>query len=215
MSATLLRLHTAPIVLSNAFFNFQRGRLTQCYGTAVSGASGNHRVVAVRHRDMPVVRAPRSTRSRLTSTSATVLATVATVAAVAACGAESAPPNKTPTASSTARSSLPPAPDALTITVTGTGSARVMTLTCDPPGGKHPMPDLACRALERWPGSKAGRGPKTSPPCPSQPLGDERATITGTYDGHRLDVTVTRGGCGSADWGALLSVIAPPYALLD
>ena len=60
-----------------------------------------------------------------------------------------------------------PTPDTdLTIVVnTGSGSTKTWRLTCNPPGGTHPDPEAACRALE-------SNGAVALPPVP----GDKACT---------------------------------------
>lgn len=106
------------------------------------------------------------------------------------------------------------ATDALVVTVTGQGAPRVMTLTCSPPGGSHPMPQQACAALEAYLTVRAPAATSSATDCPRP--GDpkesvQRVTVVGTLDGAPVEVDVTRADC-EADWGALLAVIAPPNA---
>ena len=69
----------------------------------------------------------------------------------------------------------------LTIVVnTGSGSTKTWRLTCNPPGGTHPDPEAACRALE-------SNGAVALPPVPGDKActqiygGPESASITGTW----------------------------------
>ena len=117
---------------------------------------------------------------------------------------ESAPEPAVPTA----------ATDVLVVTVTGQGASRVMTLTCAPPGGDHPMPQQACAALEAYLAAQTPADTGSATDCPRS--GDlkesgQRVTVVGTLDGDPVDIDVTRSGCDGA-WGALLAVIAPPNA---
>jgi hypothetical protein len=84
---------------------------------------------------------------------------------------------------------------------------RVRTLTCDPPGGTHPDPVAACRALER------ARHPFDPVPagmlCTQVYGGPETATITGTWRGAPVDAAYRRtDGCEIARWQALAAVLA-------
>jgi subtilisin inhibitor-like len=97
----------------------------------------------------------------------------------------------------------------LTIVVDdGGGGARTTHhLTCDPPGGDHPTPELACRVL-------ADRGKQALPPVPKEMLcmqiygGPETAHITGSWRGQDVDSRFSRqNGCEIARWNALAGLL--------
>lgn len=96
----------------------------------------------------------------------------------------------------------------LTVTVVdGPGlPPRTWTLTCDPPGGTHPDPPAACRAIER-----AARPFEPVPDgmlCTQVYGGPETATITGTWRGAPVDAAYRRtDGCEIARWRALSAVL--------
>jgi hypothetical protein len=82
------------------------------------------------------------------------------------------------------------------------------TLICDPPGGTHPDPGGACRAI--------GDADDPFAPVPADMMctqvygGPETAEITGTWRGERVAATYRRtDGCEIARWGALAAVLAP------
>lgn len=83
---------------------------------------------------------------------------------------------------------------------------RVVTLTCDPPGGSHPNPAAACARLAEQPDLLEPLPPDRR--CTQQYGGPETATITGTWRGQPVDVTHSRtNGCGIARWQALGPVL--------
>lgn len=93
----------------------------------------------------------------------------------------------------------------LTITVVPADGApsRVMTLTCDPPGGDHPNAAAACARLTQTDGGvfepvPAGRA------CTEIYGGPQTATVTGTYEGRDLDASFSReNGCEIDRWDTL------------
>jgi hypothetical protein len=89
----------------------------------------------------------------------------------------------------------------------GTGAVQEWTLTFDPPGGSHPDPEAACRAL-------AEHGRTALPPVPeNQPCtmvygGPQTARITGSWQGQPVDATLSRtNGCEIARWKALRGLL--------
>ncbi|WP_200954972.1 SSI family serine proteinase inhibitor [Aeromicrobium sp. Root236] len=77
------------------------------------------------------------------------------------------------------------------------------TLTCDPPGGNHPQPAEACAALD-------AAGAEVFEPVPKDQVctelygGPQTATVTGTYEGDKVDATFTRtNGCEVDRWEQL------------
>ena len=95
----------------------------------------------------------------------------------------------------------PTADTDLTIVVdTGSGSTKTWRLTCNPPGGTHPDPEAACRALQ-------SNGAVALPPVPGDKActqiygGPETASITGTWQGQRVMSTFARNdGCQISRW---------------
>jgi Subtilisin inhibitor-like len=92
----------------------------------------------------------------------------------------------------------------LTIVVDdGAGTATTYHLTCEPPGGDHPRPEVACRVL-------SANGARAFPPvhpdmaCTQIYGGPETAHITGTWRGQPVDSRLSRqNGCEIARWKAL------------
>lgn len=118
------------------------------------------------------------------------------------------PAAPTPAASTT--EALPSAPASeLVISVTdGSGAQLVWKLTCDPPGGDHPDPEAACRALDTH--SAALRPVAKDRSCAQVYGGPEKATITGTWRGERVFSTLSRtNSCEIARWAALRGLLPP------
>jgi Subtilisin inhibitor-like len=98
----------------------------------------------------------------------------------------------------------------LTIVVRdGTGKTSTWRLTCDPPGGSHPDPTVACRVLQ-------ANGAAALPPVPEDKVctqiygGPETATITGTWQGTQVLSQFARNdGCQISRW-KLLEGLLPP-----
>jgi Subtilisin inhibitor-like len=89
----------------------------------------------------------------------------------------------------------------LTIVVNdGSGSTVTWRLTCHPPGGTHPDPEAACRAVET-------NGAAALPPVPEDKAcaqiygGPETASITGTRQGKQIMSSFARNdGCQISRW---------------
>ena len=98
----------------------------------------------------------------------------------------------------------------LTIVVNdGSGSTVTWRLTCHPPGGTHPDPEAACRALET-------NGAAALPPVPEDKAcaqiygGPETASITGTRQGKQIMSSFARNdGCQISRW-KLMEGLLPP-----
>ncbi|UER55486.1 hypothetical protein HJG43_14130 [Kineosporiaceae bacterium SCSIO 59966] len=91
----------------------------------------------------------------------------------------------------------------------GAGDAvRTFTLTCDPPGGDHPDPEAACRALADTGGAAAFDPVPDDMMCTEIYGGPQRATVTGTVDGTAVDAEFSRtDGCEIARWDALAPLL--------
>jgi hypothetical protein len=94
---------------------------------------------------------------------------------------------------------------ALTITLVADDGVdpETYTLKCDPPGGDHPQPAEACKAL-------AAAGPKVFEPvakdqvCTDLYGGPQTATVKGTYKGDAVDAEFSRtDGCEIDRWEQL------------
>lgn len=89
----------------------------------------------------------------------------------------------------------------------GAGKTEDWTLTCKPAGGSHPDPEAACQALEK-------NGSTALPPVPKDKActmiygGPETAKITGTWNGEKVDSSLSRtNGCEVARWKALVGLL--------
>jgi hypothetical protein len=98
----------------------------------------------------------------------------------------------------------------LTIVINN-GSSPTVTwrLTCNPPGGTHPNPEAACRALE-------ANGAVALPPVPKDKActqiygGPETASMTGTWHGQPVMSRFARNdGCQISRW-KLMEGLLPP-----
>lgn len=121
------------------------------------------------------------------------------VLTAAACGS-------TASTGSAAKPAAPAAKVSLTVVVTPTPGAtpRRWTLRCDPTGGTHPDAQAACREL------LAAKDPFAPIPrgimCPMIAAGPQRATISGTYFGQRVETDFSRAGCAAMRWAKLGAV---------
>src|SRR5215203_824793 len=102
-----------------------------------------------------------------------------------------------------------PATDLTIMVRDGSGTTSTWRLTCDPPGGTHPDPKAACRALE-------SNGAAALPPVPKDKVcaqiygGAETATITGTWQGMKIISRFARNdGCQISRW-KLMEGLLPP-----
>ena len=120
---------------------------------------------------------------------------------------------ETPSSATPGEASASPAELAgtdLTIVIRdGAGKTSTWRLTCDPPGGSHPDPTTACRALET-------NGAAALPPVPKDKVctqiygGPETATITGTWQGKKIVSRFARNdGCQISRW-KLMEGLLPP-----
>jgi hypothetical protein len=98
----------------------------------------------------------------------------------------------------------------LTIVVNeASGSTVTWRLTCHPPGGTHPNPEAACRALE-------SNGAAALPPVPEDKActqiygGPETASITGTWQGKQVMSSFARNdGCQISRWKLMKGLLPP------
>ena len=99
---------------------------------------------------------------------------------------------------------------ALTITVSdGSGGTTTWRLTCDPTGGDHPNPVAACQALDQAADTALPAVPGDIA-CAEVFGGPETATITGTWQGQRVNSQLARNNsCETARWEALAAVLQP------
>jgi hypothetical protein len=151
-----------------------------------------------------------------------VAMTLPLVAVLSACANPASP---SPTASETPvqTPSSPPSPVPLSPTPSGadelvirfspgTGEDSTWRLTCEPPGGNHPDPVGACRALDT-------NGAAALPPVPKGMNctmiygGPERATVTGTWRGQRVSARFDRtNGCEISRWSRMVPLLPAPKA---
>ena len=130
------------------------------------------------HRPSPVPRA-------------LLICCVVVVATLSACGKD-------------AESSSSGATD-LTITVVADEGADPQTyeLKCDPPGGDHPQPAQACKALDAA-GAKVFEPVAKDQACTQLYGGPQTATVKGTYKGDDIDAEFARtNGCEIDRWEQL------------
>jgi Subtilisin inhibitor-like len=128
------------------------------------------------------------------------------ISALAACGGDDADVVAGPAASPTAETS-PKTSLTLAVDLGDGMAAQEWTLTCDPPGGTHPQPELACAALEDVdPDVFAPVGPDQA--CTQIYGGPETATVRGLWNGMELDASFARNdGCEIARWDAVVELL--------
>jgi len=122
---------------------------------------------------------------------ALLICCVVLVATLSACGKD-------------AESSSSDATD-LTITVVADEGADPQTyeLKCDPPGGDHPQPAQACKALDAA-GAKVFEPVAKDQACTQLYGGPQTATVKGTYRGDDIDADFARtNGCEIDRWEQL------------
>jgi hypothetical protein len=91
----------------------------------------------------------------------------------------------------------------------GFGVRTTWTLTCEPAGGTHPDPALACGVLGAS-GVKALPEPNAGQACTEQYGGPQKARLTGTWRGKPVDAQLSlENGCQIARWEALLGLLPP------
>jgi hypothetical protein len=129
------------------------------------------------------------------------LLAVVAIAALSACGSGASSDGD----DSAATEAPSKAGTALTIEVVRSEGAAPTTyeLTCDPAGGDHPQPAQACDAI-------AAAGASVFDPVPSGQActmifgGPQTATVTGTYEGTKVDASFSRqNGCEIDRWEKL------------
>jgi hypothetical protein len=105
----------------------------------------------------------------------------------------------------------PPAQSGTELTITvwhegrEAGSARLWTLRCDPPGGTHPAPEAACRALAASPEALDPVPPDVV--CAQVYGGPQVARVTGVYRGRRIAASFDRtNSCEIGRWNALVAL---------
>jgi hypothetical protein len=89
----------------------------------------------------------------------------------------------------------------------GFGIRGYWTLTCDPVGGTHPQPGLACGVL----GAKGATAlPASSGQCAEQYGGPQKARVTGTWRGRAVDSQFTlENACEIRRWTAMIGFLPP------
>ena len=94
---------------------------------------------------------------------------------------------------------------ALTITLVADDGVdpETYTLKCDPPGGDHPQPAEACKALDAA-GAKVFEPVAKDQACTQLYGGPQTATVKGTYKGKKVDAEFERtNGCEIDRWESL------------
>jgi hypothetical protein len=92
----------------------------------------------------------------------------------------------------------------VTFAATPNSPAAHYTLRCEPAGGTAPDPAVACARLLTGPSIFAPRPAHLM--CPMILQSAARATVTGTYLGKMVHVTIVNGGCDLARWSKLKAV---------
>lgn len=94
----------------------------------------------------------------------------------------------------------------VSVTVKPGAKPREWTLRCDPTGGDHPAAAKACAAL-----SKAKSPFRPTPKkrmCTQIYGGPEKASISGTWHGMKVDASYSRkNGCEISRWNAIRTVL--------
>ena len=119
------------------------------------------------------------------------------------------PASSTPGEASPATPAEPASTDLTIMVRDGSGKTLTWGLTCDPPGGTHPNPKAACRALE-------ANGAAALPPVPKDKVcaqiygGPETATITGIWQGKKIISRFARNdGCQISRWKLMQGLLPP------
>ena len=122
------------------------------------------------------------------------------VAVLAACGGPSSGPLASPS---------PEPVEVLTIVHDDGDSVTTWELSCGPPAGTHPDPEVACAVLQ-------DRDPEVLAPaepgrvCTQQYGGPDTATVAGRWGGRAVDVAFgLRNGCEIARWRSLVGLLPP------
>ncbi|WP_158220892.1 SSI family serine proteinase inhibitor [Kineosporia sp. R_H_3] len=90
----------------------------------------------------------------------------------------------------------------------GFGIRATWTLTCDPAGGSHPAPAVACGVLGAN-GAKALKA-STSATCAEQYGGPQKALVTGTWRGAPVKSQFTlENACEVGRWTAMIGLLPP------
>jgi Subtilisin inhibitor-like len=94
----------------------------------------------------------------------------------------------------------------VTFTASANAAAAHYTLRCEPAGGTVSNPAVACAKLLAGTSLFAPRPAHML--CPMIMVGAGRATVTGTYFGKQVHVTITDGGCDLSIWARLKAVFS-------
>ncbi|MCD9199193.1 SSI family serine proteinase inhibitor [Aeromicrobium wangtongii] len=129
------------------------------------------------------------------------IAAAAVLAVLSACGSDGSSDDSAPKGSGDPSASA----TSLKIVVTPAEDAKTSTyrLTCDPAGGDHPQAQQACDALAEAGASVFDAVPKDRA-CTTIYGGPQTASVTGTFDGEKIDATFSRAdGCEIERWEKL------------
>lgn len=89
----------------------------------------------------------------------------------------------------------------------GNGDSSEWTVTCDPAGGTAGDPEAACETLDALTPQDVAPVPRNAN-CTMQYGGPQTATVTGIWDGTRVDLSFSRqNGCEIARWDAMEPVL--------
>lgn len=100
----------------------------------------------------------------------------------------------------------------LTVTVTPKPGAtpEKWRLTCDPNGGNHPNAAAACAKLSKLSAKVIDGKRDPNRMCTQQYGGPEKATVTGTFKGEKVDGSFSRiNGCEISRWQSMGTVFQP------
>jgi hypothetical protein len=136
--------------------------------------------------------------------------TAAPATSASGSGSASVPAGSGASGSPGAGSAGPAAAAKISLDVTfsaSSGSAAThYTLRCEPAGGTAPHPAAACARLLTAPSLFGPRPGHIM--CPMILQSDARATVSGTYLGKAVHVTVVEGGCDLARWAKLKAMFS-------
>jgi hypothetical protein len=124
----------------------------------------------------------------------------------AACGSTAAPATSASGSGSAGQAAAAKVSLDVTFSASGASAATHYTLRCEPAGGSAPHPAAACARLLTAPSLFGPRPGHIM--CPMILQSDARATVSGTYLGKAVHVTIVEGGCDLARWAKLKAMFS-------
>lgn len=124
-------------------------------------------------------------------------------------GGTPAGPGQTPSGPSKGRDPQPPELPRTELKISvdpGNRNPSRWTLSCDPPGGDHPLAEPACELLAQLAGQEVDpfAPPRKDRACPDLYGGPDTATVSGVWRGRRVQASFSRvDGCEISRWDAL------------